>query len=690
MLACGSVSSTDDSVLIQTPRRSHRGDLTQGPDGSLGKGDGSLEWVEHPAGSSLPGATDRDIVWTRLQLPESNRADLALRINAPKLAYEIYFQGRKIGGAGTLHPGGRPTPPGLSPFFHPLPPEAEGQELWFRLQSAAGQAPRVDGVRLGSLGRMQMRWLLDRLPPLVFSVIPLGIGVVAALVWLRRREAMMGRLAIFGVVSGVTLACMTQTLSLLGFDPLAVLWMLCVAAACTGPATLALATIVCDVETVLIRRVYNAGWIAAGVLTLWITVAPEWNEPVMACGAGLLILALIVSFITALAPAREGRIEARILIAAVLGLAAFTIHDVLVVAGVSAGDPLVPWAFLGLVVSLGLGALRRLETVGVQLRETAQHLQERQAFVELASTRMRAGAGELAATVEQLRQTSKRQGESLSRQATTLQQTQVTAEEIRQTSHLAAEQAAALLARSSQADEIGKRGEEALTQSIQLVVKIGEEVTSISDQLRALNLRTREIGSIVDTVKGLADQSNMLALNAAIEAVRSGEQGKGFGVVAREVRSLADQSIHATSQHPGDPGRHRRFHPRRGQPRRERRFASQDRTGRRPGLGAGAGAADHHRAGDQWQRAPDLRRGGPAERRHPPAVHRGQRPQRADERHPRPAQRDRSRHSTPWAGSATPCGPSRPPSQHRFPPLRASTCRPPIPFVSLHPAAGAC
>ena len=64
----------------------------------------------------------------------------------------------------------------------------------------------------------------------------------------------------------------------------------------------------------------------------------------------------------------------------------------------------------------------------------------------------------------------------------------------------------------------------------------------------ALDERTREVSGIVDSVKDLADQSNMLALNAAIEAVRSGEHGKGFSVVAREIRALADQSIQATSR----------------------------------------------------------------------------------------------------------------------------------------------
>ena len=70
----------------------------------------------------------------------------------------------------------------------------------------------------------------------------------------------------------------------------------------------------------------------------------------------------------------------------------------------------------------------------------------------------------------------------------------------------------------------------------------------VGDQIQRLSESAREIGGITLTVKDLADQSNMLALNAAIEAVRSGEHGKSFAVVAREIRSLADQSIQATTR----------------------------------------------------------------------------------------------------------------------------------------------
>src|SRR4030095_10146168 len=75
-----------------------------------------------------------------------------------------------------------------------------------------------------------------------------------------------------------------------------------------------------------------------------------------------------------------------------------------------------------------------------------------------------------------------------------------------------------------------------------------DQVKDMSAKIRELDERARQIANITVTVKDIADQSNMLALNAAIEAVRSGEHGKGFGVVAREIRTLADQSIQATTR----------------------------------------------------------------------------------------------------------------------------------------------
>ncbi|MHB8875256.1 MAG: methyl-accepting chemotaxis protein [Myxococcaceae bacterium] len=154
----------------------------------------------------------------------------------------------------------------------------------------------------------------------------------------------------------------------------------------------------------------------------------------------------------------------------------------------------------------------------------------------------------LTAAVLDLNKSTAEQGQTLTRQAAALQETQVTAQEIKQTSLLAAQKAEAVLQVAERADEIGRSGEAAIEQSLGGLGDIRSRVEEIALKIGQLSERTLQIGGITQTVKDLADQSNMLALNAAIEAVRSGEHGKGFAVVAREIRSLADQSIKATER----------------------------------------------------------------------------------------------------------------------------------------------
>lgn len=173
---------------------------------------------------------------------------------------------------------------------------------------------------------------------------------------------------------------------------------------------------------------------------------------------------------------------------------------------------------------------------------------EMEAFRADMTSSLRDGVARLASGSAQIASTAKEYSETSAAQASAVAEVSTTVEEIKQTSEVAATGARQVAQAADDAAKSGIVGRERLNDAAAMVRTIEGRVGGIASQILDLSERIEQIGTIVDAVSDLAEQSNLLAVNASIEAAKAGEHGRGFSVVASEVRSLAEQSKRATLQ----------------------------------------------------------------------------------------------------------------------------------------------
>lgn len=137
---------------------------------------------------------------------------------------------------------------------------------------------------------------------------------------------------------------------------------------------------------------------------------------------------------------------------------------------------------------------------------------------------------------------------SVSETASAINETTTTVEEVSKTAQISAQKAKLVSENAQKTAAVSMSGKKSVEETIQVMNRIRQQVEAVAESIVKLSEQSQDIGEIIATVNDIADQSNLLAVNAAIEAAKAGEHGKGFTVVAKEVKSLAEQSKQATAK----------------------------------------------------------------------------------------------------------------------------------------------